>query len=232
MSSDISDLHGVFPTPLRWGAETGQLGYGVYDQFTGERGIEVVELGSSAARFAMDLATRERGYGLIRAGLYDMRLSPVGEPPPPWPGDDDFRPAVGCWLWHPQLGELRLETNAALFRNAVAAIWDQGRACKEAGEGKAPVIHFVDRREQLVRSVGRSFWAPIITIVGWLPRDKVFTRPATVAPALVGPSKSALLEHLGKDPARTPRGGKGKPVAREKDSLEEFLDDEIPDLAR
>ena len=37
------------------------------------------------ATFAMDMATRDRGYGLIRVGIYDMRLTPVGAPPPPWP---------------------------------------------------------------------------------------------------------------------------------------------------
>ena len=44
------------------------------------------------ATFALDLATRERGYGLIRAAVYDMRLSPVGAKPPAWPDDDEFKP--------------------------------------------------------------------------------------------------------------------------------------------
>jgi hypothetical protein len=228
-NSDISDLHGIFPTPLRWSAENGVLGYSTYNADTGERGIEPIDLNSPMARFALDLSTRERGYAAIRAGFYDMRLSPVGSPPPAWPGDEEYKPAIACWLWHPQLGELRLETNAAVFRTAVSALWDQCRACKEAAENKEPVIHFVDRREQLVRSVGKTFWAPVISVIGWLPRDKVFTREPTVPPpALGGAAKSALIEHLQKEPARG--RGKAKPAAPKRDTLEEFLDDEIPEL--
>src|SRR6516164_7830220 len=97
-NTDISDLHGVYPTSLRWNAELGVLGHTVYDEVTGERSITEIELGSPSAKFVMDLATRERGYALIRKGVYDMRLSPVGCPAPEWPGDDDFKAAIGCWL--------------------------------------------------------------------------------------------------------------------------------------
>src|SRR5215471_16720753 len=98
--SDINDLRGVFPTPLRWNAEGGILGIGVFDDATGERSVEEIELGSAKAKFVMDLSTRERGYGLIRSGLYDIRLRPVGSLPPDWPGDEDFKPAIGCWVWN------------------------------------------------------------------------------------------------------------------------------------
>jgi hypothetical protein len=155
--SDITDLHGVFPTPLRWSAENGVLGYSAYDNTTGERNIEVFELGSPMAKFAIDLSTRERGYGLIRAGLYDMRLSPVGAPPPPWPDDPDFKPAIGIWLWNPLLGEVRLETNAAIFRTAMSALWDHCRSHKDASEGLQPVIHFTSRQERLIKAIGKPF---------------------------------------------------------------------------
>ena len=84
--SDLSDLHGIFPNSLRWNAETGILGIAVYNAETGERELQEILLGSAAATFVMDLATRERGYGLIKVGVYDMRLTPVGSPAPPWPG--------------------------------------------------------------------------------------------------------------------------------------------------
>src|SRR5262245_12687576 len=102
--SDISDLYGIYATPLRWNAEAGILGYGCYDETTGERTVKEIELGSSLATFVMDLATRERGYGLIRKNVYDMRLTPVNSPPPPWPDDEDFKAAIGVWMWNPTLG--------------------------------------------------------------------------------------------------------------------------------
>ena len=134
--SDLSDLHGIFPTSLRWNAETGVLGIAVYNAETGERELQEIELGQPAT-FAMDLATRERGYGLIKVGVYDMRLTPVGSPAPPWPGDEEYKPAIGCWVWNPTLGELRLETNAAIFRTAIADVWDRARFAPEAIDGLA-----------------------------------------------------------------------------------------------
>ncbi len=118
--SDLSDLHGVYPTSLRWNAESGFLAISVFNAETGERELQEIELGQPAT-FALDLATRERGYGLIKTGVYDMKLTPVGSPPPPWPGDEEYKPALGCWVWNPTFGELRLETNAAIFRQAVAS---------------------------------------------------------------------------------------------------------------
>ena len=123
--SDLSDLHGVYPTSLRWNAETGFLAISVFNAETGERELQEIELGKPAT-FALDLATRERGYGLIKTGVYDMKLTPVGSPPPPWPGDEEYKPAIGCWVWNPTFGELRLETNAAIFRQAVTSCMGPG----------------------------------------------------------------------------------------------------------
>ena len=173
MMNDLTDLHGVYPTTLRWNAEHGVLGHSYWDDMAGERSIKEIELGTPTARFVMDLATRERGYGLIRKGVYDMRLTPVNSPPPPWPGEEDFKPAIGCWLWNPTLGEVRLETNGAILRGTTSAVWDRCRTFKEASDGLQPVIDFVDRREQSFEAIGRTFWAPLVDIVGWVPRDKV-----------------------------------------------------------
>ena len=101
--SDIGDLVGVYPAPLRWNAEQGLLGITPYDPNIGGRQFIEIELGSSAAKFVLDYATRERGYGKIQVGFYDMRLTPVGSRPP-WPGDADYKPAIGMWLWNPALG--------------------------------------------------------------------------------------------------------------------------------
>ena len=98
--SDLSDLRGVFPTSLRWNAEGGFLGISVFNPETGERELQEIELGKPAT-FAMDMATRERGYGLIKIGIYDMRLTPVGSPAPPWPDDEEFKPALGMLAVEP-----------------------------------------------------------------------------------------------------------------------------------
>jgi hypothetical protein len=227
MPSDISDLRGVFPTTFRWNAETGAPAHSAFDEVTGERPLIEIELGSSRAKFAMDLATRERGYGLIRTGLYDMRLSAVGTPAPDWPGDEDFKPAIGVWLWNPPLGELRLESNQATVVRAISALWDRARSFKEAAEGLQPVIHFVDRREQSYPRIGKTFMAPVIDIVGWVPRDKVppfaLREPTVKAPlALDSQVHFALLG--------APKQTRGKSSAPAKcGSLGDFLDDDIPE---
>jgi hypothetical protein len=222
MPNDISDLHGVFPAPLRWNAELGFLGYGVFDETTGERTIQEIELGSEAARFVMDLLSRERGYGCIRQGLYDMRLTPVGTPAPDWPHDPDYRPAIGCWLWNPILGELRLESNQSNLLRAVSGIWDRCRSFKEAADGLQPVVHFVDRFERKYPALRKIFWVPVINIIGWVPRDKVppfAVRPPTVkAPlALDSQVRFALL-------------GSPREAKKDRDTLDNFLDDAIPEL--
>src|SRR5262249_42101783 len=99
--SDLADLHGQHAPPLRWNAELGVLGYGYYDERSGERVVKEIELGSSLGTFVMDLATRERGYGLIRTNVFDMRLTPVNSPPPPWPDEEGFKAAIGVWMWNP-----------------------------------------------------------------------------------------------------------------------------------
>ena len=171
--SDISDLEGVFPTSIRWNAKDGFLGIAAFNQETGERGIEEVALGQPAT-FAMDLLTRSRGYGLVKVGIFDMRLTPVGSPPPPWPGDgEEFKAAIGAWLWCPQYGEVRLETNASIFRQAVVNIWDKCRFEPLAAEGQQPVVRFTDRVLVSIKSVGEEFWSPVIKIVGWVPRSQV-----------------------------------------------------------
>jgi hypothetical protein len=135
--SDLSDLQGIYPTSLRWNAESGFLAVSGFNGETAERELRQIELGQ-AATFVLDLATRERGYGLIKSGVYNMELSPVGSPPPPRPDDSEFKPAVGCWLWNPNVGEVRLETNATLFLEVIANVWGMSRSKPQAAEGLQP----------------------------------------------------------------------------------------------
>jgi hypothetical protein len=194
--SDLYGLHGIFPNALRWNSETGALGYSAYNAETGERGLQEIPLGSATATFAMDLLTREVGYGLIKSGTYEMLLSPVGSQMPTWPGDDsEYKPALGCWVWNPPFGELRLETNAAIFRQAVSSVWDQARFAQEAIDGLQPVICFVDRVDVPIKSVGKTFQGPVIKIVAWTKRDNVpgwKERAATVPPPAAPPLLAAV----------------------------------------
>ena len=209
--SDLSDLHGIYPTSLRWNAETGFLAVSAFNGETGERELQPIELGQ-AATFVLDLATRERGYGLIKSGVYDMKLTPVGSPPPRWPGDEEYKPALGCWAWNPTLGELRLETTAAIFREAVASIWDQCRVEPQAAEGLQPVVCFVNRVPVLVKAVNKTFFGPVIKVIGWVERSKVpgwATREPTVAPPAAPPLLAASSA-----PAPAPAPASATPAAK------------------
>ena len=234
--SDLSGLHGVYPTSLRWNAEGGFLGISAFNPESGERELREIELGQPAT-FAMDLATRERGYGLIKVGLYDMRLTPVGSPPPPWPNDEEFKPALGCWLWCPAFGELRLETNGAIVRQAVTAVWDECRSKAEAAAGLQPVICFADSVPVPVKSVGKTFRGPVIKVVGWVERDKVpgwSEREPTVLPpkALMAlPTVAApAIDTQVKKSAKVSSKTKAKPEASDpNDDIDDILgSDPIP----
>jgi hypothetical protein len=228
--SDLSDLHGIYPTSLRWNAESGFLAVSAFNGGTGERELRQIELGQ-AATFVLDLATRERGYGLIKSGVYDMKLSPVGSPPPPWPDDPEFKPAVGCWLWNPNVGEVRLETNATLFREPIANVWDTSRFEPQAAEKLQPVICFADRVSKLVKQVGKTFYTPLIKIVGWIERDKVpgwrerepTVLPPKALPVLPAPSAPAPSTPAVKKPAEAKRAaakpGPGDPLADFNDDI-------------
>jgi hypothetical protein len=207
--SDLSDLHGIYPTSLRWNAESGFLPVSAFNGETGERELQPIELGQ-AATFVLDLATRERGYGLIKSGVYDMRLTPVSSQAPPWPENDEYKPALGCWMWNPTFGELRIETNATIFRQAVDSVWDQCRAEPQATEGLQPVVRFGDRVSILVKAVNKTFLGPVIKIVGWVERDKV---PGWAArtPTVLPPKALAGLTRLGgSGDARSRDAGEGQ----------------------
>jgi hypothetical protein len=229
--SDLSDLHGIYPTSLRWNAESGFLAISAFNAETGERELQQIELGQPAT-FVLDLATRERGYGLIKSGVYEMKLTPVSTPPPPWPGDEEYKPALGCWAWNPTFGELRLETNATIFRSAVTTVWDRCRFEPQAAEGLQPVVRFVDRIAIQVKAVNKTFSGPVIKIVGWVERDKVpgwAARTPTVSapaapPILPAPSAPAPATHAVKKPAKAKKAA-AKPGPN--DPLAD-LNDDIP----
>jgi hypothetical protein len=189
-----------------------------------ERQPQLVELGSSSSRFVMDFATRERGYGKITIGFFDMQLTPVGSPPPPYPDDADYKPAIGVFFWNPPLGELRLETNAATLLRAIAGTWERVRSFKEAAAGLQPVIEFTDRREVTIAKLRKTFWSPVIHIAGWVERDKVppfALREPTVKPPLALDSQIPFAA-LPAPRDAVKRGKAPKPV--ERGALEDLLD--------
>jgi hypothetical protein len=141
-----------------------------------------------------------------------MRLTPVGSPPPPWPGDAEFKPAIGMWVWNPTFGELRIETNASIFREAIASIWDECRVDPRAAQDKQPVVRFVDRVSVTKKAIGKSFFSPLIKVIGWVERDKVpgwANREPTVAPPAAPPLLAASSA-----PAPTPATPAAKKPAK------------------
>jgi hypothetical protein len=235
-NDDIADLVGIYPTPLRWNAETGVLWLSIFNSETGEWEVKEIELNGPESRFAMDLPTRERGYGLIRAGVYDMKLTPVGTTAPDWPGED-YKPAIGAWLWNPLVGEVRLETNQVTTVSSITAVWDQCRRFKECSAGEIPIIAFVGSFERHYRTIGKVFLAPRVEIIGLVLRDKVPTfakREVTVQPppALdtqipfgILPDHSKSLQPAQKKAPMKAAAKKPKP----RSNLSDPLDDAIPE---
>jgi hypothetical protein len=184
--SDLSDLHGAIPSSLRWNAQEGVLS--VYT--CGES--RIIELGSRDATFAIDVETRERGWGLIRNGVYDMHLTPVGTAAPDRP-NADYKPAIGVWLWNPSFGEVRCETIGAMMRDPIVGFFGRVSGAKQLEEGTVPVACFASARERTIKGVGRTFLTPLVDLVGYLPRGKIppfAVRPPTVpkVPPYLAPS--------------------------------------------
>jgi hypothetical protein len=228
--SDLSDLHGIYPTSLRWNAESGFLAISAFNAETGERELQQIELGEPAT-FVLDLATRERGYGLIKSGVYEMKLTPVSSPPPPWPGEEEYKPALGCWAWNPTFGELRLETNARIFRDAVTSVWDKARFEPQAAEGLQPVVRFVDRVPVPVKAVNKTFIGPVIKVIGWVERSKVpgwANREPSVLPPAAPPILAAPSAPVPAGPAKKPAKAKKAAAKPGPDDPPTNLNDDIP----
>jgi hypothetical protein len=236
---DFDGDYTEFPNSLRWNAEAGTLSVSAYDLEAGERVLKEIPLGPRAT-FVMDLLTRARGWGLIRVGTFDMRLSPVSAPLPPRPDDEGFKPAIGVTLWNPEFGETRLEATATLLCRAIRGLWDHCLRKPEAARGLQPVIRFVGRVEREVKSVGETFLIPKFEVPGWVERDKVpgwKERAPTVsppAPTPILPAASVATFPAPATPAKEPveastrsRYHKAKRPGTKPDDPPPF-DDEIP----
>jgi hypothetical protein len=236
--SDLSDLQGVYGPSLRWNSEAGELVIMTTNEMF-EREPRMLELGTQQARFVADMATRERGYGKVAVGLYEMVMTPVGSPPPPIPSDPEFKPALGLFLWSPVFGEVRLETCAAILRQTIDGFWTRYRSFAEASKGLQPIVDFLGRREILVKKRGTSYWTPDINIAGWIDRDKIAPfrlREPTVKPPTPIDSQIPFAPRPGLADLqkRTRQQLKSKPKSSApqkpstKDTLADLLDDEIP----
>jgi hypothetical protein len=238
--TDLAGMPGAQAPRVRWSADNGVLGIAVYDAVLGDRSIEPIALGSREAKFAIDLLTRQKGWGLIRKGFYDFKMVSIDDPWPASPGSD-FKPAYGLHGWNPSFEEVRFETNGALYRDALVGIVDLALKCDEAHAGKCPVIWFTDRRERTFKiSDSKIYWAPVIELAGWYSREQSplgarpptnrITRPAANATQLPhGPSstESNLKAHLAQ-PVRLTRPG-GQPATRRTDSPPPTKDDDLDD---
>jgi hypothetical protein len=208
--SDLSDLHGIYPNSLRWNAETGVLAISAFDPKSGERELKPIEFGQPAT-FALDMATRERGYGRIRVGEYDMRLTPVGSPAPPWPGDgEEYKPAIGVWGWSPQHGEVRIETNAALFRQAIDNVFREAKCEPEAAKGEQPVVCIVNRVLVTIKALKRDFFAPLIERAS----SSAIGCPAGRLGRRLSRRRPRRLSWPSRPLRRLPRRSRSSPVAR------------------
>ena len=96
--SDLDDLGyaKIRPDSLRFNGLTGCLTINRYSPETRRSTATEIPPGS---RWAVDVLTRERGYGRVTDSIFDMRLSPVGSPPPVIEDEDLFKTAVSMLLY-------------------------------------------------------------------------------------------------------------------------------------
>jgi hypothetical protein len=231
------DDFGSYPPSWRWNSETGELTLVTVSEVF-EREETPIELNTTKSTLVMDMRSRERGQGHIEVGVYDMFLSPVGQPVPPLPPGEDpskFKPAVGVNVWHPSVGVGRIETTATYYKAAIQRIWHEYAKSKEAADDWQPVIRFVGARQTSPkRFPNKTFLTPIIDLVGWLPRADIPELSAlepTVALPVVVANDSRLAEVLRAkleaprlEAPKVQRGRKGK------NSANDLPNDPIPEL--
>jgi hypothetical protein len=205
--SDLSDLHKIYPPAFRWITDQGFPAVSKYNPETGERGLQEIGFGQPS-RLVVDLLTRERGYVKIKPGVFEELLTSVGSPPPPWPNDEDFKPAIACWVYGPQFGEMRFVTNTRIVRDPIDDVIRSAWSEPQAAEGQQPVIQFVDRVPVLIKSLKKTFYAPVIERIGWVERNQVpgwADRPPTVPLPkplpFLGSSVSAPMQISAQKPA-------------------------------
>jgi hypothetical protein len=138
------------------------------------------------------------------------------------------------WLWNPEFGELRLETNATLLLRTIEELWRKARIAPEAAEGLQPVVRLIDRVQVLIKNIGKKFFALRVEIVGWVPRSDVpgwaartpTVPPPKAAPALpAGASPVAIAKETAKAPDKGRRQHKAKRPGAKQDP-----DDSISDI--
>ena len=97
----------------------------------------------------------------------------------------------------------------------------------QAAEGLQPVVCFVDRVPVPVKAVNKTFFGPVIKVIGWVERDKVpgwasarrpsrRPRPRRSCPRSSAPAPADACSqevHQGK-PAKAKQGRGPKPGAR------------------
>ena len=99
---------------------------------------------------------------------------------------------------------------------------------RKPSAGLQPVVRFVDRVEILIKAVGKTFFGPVIEVIGWVERDNVPGWKAR-APTVPPPAAPPLLAARAPAPApATPAAKKSAKVGRARRSLRP--NDPIDDL--
>jgi hypothetical protein len=172
------------------------------------------------------MPTRKRGYGLVTDSKFDMRLTDVGAPPPPAPEDPRYKPAVSMLMWSQSYGLAQWISCGIIVVKTIATFWDECRSFREAADGLLPQVEIGHPR---LVTIGRppqqrEFYAPVLTITGWVTREAIpvlAARPPTVEPP------PRLDSQIPFRPVKQLAGKARPPVV---DGLSEILDDDIPEL--
>ena len=225
--SDLDDLNHaiVLLQRLKFNALTGSLLLGD------------TELGAGS-RWVGDMLTRRRGVGRTGDGVFEFYLTPVGSAPPTIPEDDKFKPAVAMIWWSPEDGLAEMITNGSILRRTISDYWETYKTYQEAADGMLPLTEFGPPREVKVgRTNIRVFWTPVLTVIGWIPREDIPAlkyRPPTVPPPIRRdqqvPFRPTAMLPSAKDRRKTSAPAKDRQRGSAPDPLSEILDDEIPEL--
>jgi hypothetical protein len=156
----------------------------------GEPSLQEILLGSDAAKIALDLYTREVGYGYARQGEFQIITTPVGTPPPPFPGKG-YKAALAMWAWNPEIDVCRASAVGAIYRDGLSGVVDKALTYKEQiAQMMVPVAFFFGRAPREYPKLEEVYDGPLIRLIGFLPRDKT---PFAVRPPTWRPSSQ--LEH-------------------------------------
>jgi hypothetical protein len=211
------------------------------DELTGETCSTHIE----QLRALIDIGTFR--WGAVSFDPFDLRTVPISEVRPLLPdvkgadGKPAFKQVVEALLYSPAFGLRRLLASSNFVSRALLEFVSDAENFPEAQKGQVPVVDWVGNKPMRVPkgpASGKVFYAPDLSIIGWMDRLDIFgertvpipkPQPALIPQVMMTQSGAVAL------PAAKPETRYDDDPETSREAIGEdyipILDDPIPDIS-